>query len=473
MRLTQIFSVSFLLLYSTLSWAYAPLELLPDGNRASLLVEKLDNSPLLTTHNNDKYFPPASTLKVVTALAAKLELDENFRFETRLEKVGKNWVIRFSGDPTLSTKDLKQMLAKARKKGLKQINGDIWLDNSAFNGYNRAVGWPWDILGVCYSAPATAVTLDGNCVHASIYTEQEGKTRVYVPEHFPIYASTTVKSVTKTEQESSQCDLQLTSSPDNHYQLYGCLVERKKPLPLKFAVQDPELYTQRMLHTVLRQVGITLKGNIKVGSLIATDSQLLASHQSDRLDVLLEEMLKQSDNLIADNLTKTLGRTFFHQPGSFNNGTSAIKQIIFTHTGIDLEAFPLADGSGLSRNNRFSSEKMADILHYIWNNDKTLNLVSLLPTAGESGTLKYRRSMRKEPVTGAIVGKSGSLYGSYNMAGYGLDGSGKPNSVFVQFVTDYFPEKPRADATPVVAPITHFETLFYQDVVKFSQMPAN
>ncbi|KOO10458.1 D-alanyl-D-alanine carboxypeptidase, partial [Vibrio xuii] len=92
-----------------MSWAYAPLELLPDGNRASLLVEKLDNSPLLTTHNNDKYFPPASTLKVVTALAAKLELDENFRFETRLEKVGKNWVIRFSGDPTLSTKDLKQM----------------------------------------------------------------------------------------------------------------------------------------------------------------------------------------------------------------------------------------------------------------------------------------------------------------------------------------------------------------------------
>lgn len=472
MQLSHFLSVTCLLFYSAFSWAYAPLKSLPEGNRASLLVENLDNKILLSTHNNDQYFPPASTLKVVTALAAKLELSQDFSFETRLEKAGKNWVIRFSGDPTLSTKHLKQLLSSARDQGLTTIKGDIWLDNSTFTGYNRAIGWPWDILGVCYSAPSTAITLDGNCVNASIYTEKEGKTRVYVPEHFPIYASTKVRSVTKSEQESSQCDLELTSSPDNHYQLHGCLVERKKPLPLKFAVQDPELYTQRMLNTLLRQLGIQLQGNIRVGSPPQNNTKLLASHHSAPLNALLEEMLKQSDNLIADNLTKALGRAFFHQPGSFNNGTSAIKQIIFAHTGINLEALPIVDGSGLSRNNRFSSKAMADILHYIWRNDDKLNLIALLPVAGESGTLKYRRSMRKEPVVGTIIGKSGSLYGSYNMAGYGLDASGKPNSIFVQFVTDYFPPKRRSDAKPTVAPITQFETRFYTDVVKFSQAVA-
>ncbi|UUM30161.1 serine-type D-Ala-D-Ala carboxypeptidase [Vibrio japonicus] len=469
MQLTHILSFICLLFYSAFSWAYAPLNALPEGNRASLLVENLDSKTLLSTQNNDQYFPPASTLKVVTALAAKLELSPDFSFETRLEQSGKNWVIRFSGDPTLSTNDLKKMLSSARDKGLNKINGDIWLDNSTFTGYNRAIGWPWDILGVCYSAPSTAITLDGNCVHASIYTQKEGKTRVYVPEHFPIYASTQVKSVTKSEQESSQCGLELISSPDNHYQLNGCLVERKKPLPLKFAVQDPELYTQRMVHSVLRQLGIKLQGKIRIGSPSHGNTKLLASHHSEPLNVLLEDMLKRSDNLIADNLAKTLGRTFFHQPGSFNNGTAAIKQIIFAHTGINLEALPLVDGSGLSRNNRFSSKAMADILHYIWRNDDKLNLIALLPVAGESGTLKYRQSMRKEPVVGTIIGKSGSLYGSYNMAGYGLDASGKPNSVFVQFVTDYFPPKRKAGEKPTVAPITKFETLFYNDVVKFSQ----
>jgi D-alanyl-D-alanine carboxypeptidase/D-alanyl-D-alanine-endopeptidase (penicillin-binding protein 4) len=77
--------------------------------------------------------------------------------------------------------------------------------------------------------------------------------------------------------------------------------------------------------------------------------------------------------------------------------------------------------------------------------------------------------MRKEPVKGTIIGKSGSLYGSYNMAGYGVDKTGKPSSLFVQFVTDYHPPKRKSDDKPTIAPITQFETLFYKDVVKFSQ----
>ncbi|MGR5121028.1 serine-type D-Ala-D-Ala carboxypeptidase, partial [Vibrio astriarenae] len=80
----------------------------------------------------------------------------------------------------------------------------------------------------------------------------------------------------------------------------------------------------------------------------------------------------------------------------------------------------------------------------------------------------YRRSMRKSPVKGNIIAKSGSLYGSYNMAGYGLDAQGKPQPLFVQFVADYYPNKKR-DSHPTVAPITQFETQFYQQIVEFSQ----
>ena len=103
------------------------------------------------------------------------------------------------------------------------------------------MGTPWDIIGVCYSAPASAITLDHNCVQAAIYTEKEGKTRVYVPEHQPIYVTTLARAVSKAEQEATQCQLELLSSADNHYQLQGCLVNRTQPLPLKFAIQNPSL----------------------------------------------------------------------------------------------------------------------------------------------------------------------------------------------------------------------------------------
>ncbi|KJY83672.1 D-alanyl-D-alanine carboxypeptidase [Vibrio galatheae] len=460
---------SLLIVFPTLALAYTPIDELPLGSRAAIKIEALKSqSNLEQSNNQNQLFPPASTLKLVTALAAKLELGDEFNFETKLEKSGDDVIVRFSGDPTLTTQDLKQLLSELHKTGTTKINGDIWLDNSAFTGYDRAVGWPWDILGVCYSAPASAISLDGNCVQASIYTQDNGKTRVYVPEHQPIYVTTTANSVSDIEQESTQCDLELLSSPDNHYQLQGCLQHRTQPLPLKFAVQDPALYTQRIIHTLLSQLNITLTGTIKLGS-PTTSGVVVATHHSENLPQLLKTMLTKSDNLIADNLTKTLGAKFFIQPGSFANGVKAIKQILFSHTGIDIEHMPMADGSGLSRNNRFSSQNMAAVLRYIWRHDQQLGLIALMPTAGTDGTLKYRRSMRNNPVKGKLIAKSGSVYGSYNMAGFGLDNSGQPSTLFVQFVADYHPVKVKSDDQPTTAPITRFETLFYKDIVDFSQ----
>ena len=340
--------------------------------------------------------------------------------------------------------DLKKLLNQYAKKQSKVIPGNLYLDNSAFTGYQRAVGWPWDILGVCYSAPSTAITLDSNCAQASIYTQDNGKTRVYIPVHYPVVVSTIADTVTKSGQKATQCELELLTTPDNHYQLSGCLVERKKPLPLKFAIQNPELYTQEVTQSLLKESGLTVKGNIIVGTKPSSKQiKVVASHQSQKLPVLLDTMLKKSDNLIADNLTKTLGSRFYVQPGSFNNGTEAIKQILLTKAGIDLSQAHLADGSGLSRNNRMTSQSMAEVLRYIWQHDTELQLIKAMPTSGVDGTLRYRQSMRKAPIKENIIAKSGSVYGSYNMAGYGLDKSGKPNSLFVQFVRDYFPKQAR------------------------------
>ncbi|OXB31579.1 hypothetical protein CEF09_10960 [Vibrio cholerae] len=53
-------------------------------------------------HSRTQYssvLSPASTQKILTALAAKLELGDKFRFHTDLMRSGQDWIIRFSGDP--------------------------------------------------------------------------------------------------------------------------------------------------------------------------------------------------------------------------------------------------------------------------------------------------------------------------------------------------------------------------------------
>jgi D-alanyl-D-alanine carboxypeptidase/D-alanyl-D-alanine-endopeptidase (penicillin-binding protein 4) len=451
------------LFVSTDALAYDKLSLLPQGSRTALFVRTEHGRPY--TYNTDQLFPPASTLKIITALAAKLELGDDFQFETRLEAFNDDIVLRFSGDPTLTNADIERLIQELARSGIKNIQGDIVLDGSIFTGYERAVGWPWDILGVCYSAPSSAMTLDGNCVQASIYTNKDGSTRVYVPEHQPISVQTDAIALSKNEQKEKQCQLELLTSEINSYQLSGCLVERKKPLPLKFAVQDTFYYTKTLLQRALTTQGITLKGDIVQGS--RERGIRIASHYSASLNELLGTMLTKSNNLYADNITKTLGARFYSQAGSYSNGIEAIKQIIFSNSGIDLNDAQLVDGSGLSRNNRITASDMSAVLSYIWKHDDQLQLLSLLPVSGESGTLQFRRSMRQPPIKGQIVAKSGSVYGSYNMAGYVLNNKKKPKALFVQFVSDYFPKKEESD-TPSLPAIFRFEKALYQDLIKLS-----
>ncbi len=447
-------------LFTFSSLAYAPLSLLPYGSRYSLVVSDRVESYVLK-ENSEQFFPPASTLKILTALAAKLELGDDFRFKTHFEIHERDLIVRFSGDPELKTEHLNALTKQLMNKGITSVRNVI-IDGSAFQGYERAVGWPWDILGVCYSAPSSAITLNDNCVQASISSIAGRKTRVFVPAHQPIKVTTDALSLNKTDIKSRRCNLELITSLQNNYHLSGCISESEKPLPLKFAVQNTSLYVLSTLKRILSENGINV-----VGDFLEHDVQkkgtVVASHQSQPLPKLLEIMLKKSDNLIAENLTKSMGSHFFHQAGSFSNGTEAIKQILHTRAKINLKHAQLADGSGLSRNNRLTSSDMEKVLRYIWENNAKLKLIELLPISGQSGTLKYRKSMRSASVLGRIAAKSGSLYGSYNMAGYVLNDKNEPTLLFVQLISDYHPVT-NADYPTVIAPIFHFEKLFYDDL---------
>lgn len=458
-----LFILAFTLSCHAISQDLNPQKYLPVSTRSALLITPIHGTETFA-QNTDSFFPPASTAKLLTALAAKLELGSDFFFSTRLNINKNDIVVHFSGDPELTYADLLTLFTKYKEAKGNKIRGNIWLDNSAFTGYQKAIGWPWDILGVCYSAPSTAITLDHNCVLGSIYTMKNGKTRVHTPEQFPIVVSSKAKVVSSEEQKQTLCELELTSNNENHYVLNGCITQRTSPLPLKFAVQNPELYATRMVYKMLNHLNLKLDGQIYIGTPKNQTEKLIAEHHSPKLPVLLDKMLKKSDNLIANNLTKAMGNRFFIQPGSFANGTEAIKQILLTKANIDLSNAQLVDGSGLSRNNRLTAHNIAAVLRYIYDHDDQLGLLDLLPVAGQSGTLKYRSSMRNKAITGRIRAKSGSLYGSYNMAGYGLNQQGQPKTIFVQFVTDYFPVQDDEKQSRLL-PLINFETAFYEKVI--------
>lgn len=456
-----LFFVSFFYSIAAFSVPLHSLEaMLPLGSQLALSVYDTKKKSLLVQVGDDILLPPASTLKMVTALAARLYLPKNFTFETAVYLAEKDIVFTFGGDPTLTRHQLNRLVRSIKLKGIKKIQGDIWLDGSAFSGYQRAIGWPWDILGICYSAPSSAMTLEKNCVLGSVYSKKGiALTRAFVPKSQPVTVVSDAQVVTYKQQKERHCNLELHYANNNTYRLSGCLTPRSKPLPLKFAIQNPEKYMADVLAQQLKKAGITLLGEIKIGS-IDKDKVLIAKHSSKTRDTLLTSMLKRSDNLIADNLLKVMGHRYYQQSGSFVNGALAIKSILKEKANIDLNHAVIVDGSGLSRNNRMTAAQLMEVITFL-HTHPYLGLIEMLPISGVDGTLQYRPSVRYEPLKAAIKAKTGSLFGSYNLAGILKNKKGR-DLLVVQFVTNYHIPDTETPIRGRAAPITQFERELFQ-----------
>ncbi len=73
-----------------------PYEVLPPGQLSSVIVAK--DATVESSVNAEQLLPPASTLKLVTALAAKLHWKEGHQFSTQLLQQGKSnldspWIV--------------------------------------------------------------------------------------------------------------------------------------------------------------------------------------------------------------------------------------------------------------------------------------------------------------------------------------------------------------------------------------------
>ncbi len=432
------------------------IDLAPEGSQVALVVEPLRSSaPLQIHYRDDRFLPPASTLKLFTAAAAELELGTDYRFETRFWQRGKqqggrwqgDWLLEFRGAPDLSRQQLAELLGELRTRKIREIEGDLLLDVSYFSGHDRAIGWPWNNLGVCYSAPAAALTLERNCVAASLKNQGSGQpARFFVPAHQPIEVTSEVIALDNDSIERQLCTLESSVGPGNRYQLSGCISDRRDVLPLNFAVNDPIAHGKALVRQELSRLGIVLRGDIRVGRRDGDGWQQAAQVVSAPLQTLLAEMLQDSDNLIADLTLKNLGAAR-DLSGSFAHGVRALKASLKTHADIDLELARIHDGSGLSKDNLMQARQLAQLLQWLAQHPQ-MTTYQTLPVSGENGTLKYRRSTRQEPLKGVIQAKSGTLNGSRNLAGY-IDAASGERYVFVLMLSGISLPAKMQQPTPV------------------------
>ena len=444
---------------------------LPDGANLALMVQKVGAQEPDIDYHGKQMALPASTQKVITALAALLQLGPDFRFTTTLESKGTvtdgvlkgDLVARFGGDPTLKRQNIRNMVAILKKSGVQKIEGNVLIDTSIFASHDKAPGWPWNDMTQCFSAPPAAAIVDRNCFSVSLYSAQKPGDLAYirVASYYPVNMFSQVRTLARGSSEGQYCELDVVPGDLNRFTLTGCLPQRTDPLPLAFAIQDGASYAGAIIKAERKDAGITYTGTLLRQTQVNEPGTVIASTQSAPLHDLLKIMLKKSDNMIADTVFRMIGHAHFGVPGTWRAGSDAVRQILRQQAGVDIGNTIIADGSGLSRHNLIAPATMMQVLQYIAQHDSELNYISMLPLAGYDGSLQYRAGLHEAGVDGKVSAKTGSLQGVYNLAGFITTASGQ-RMAFVQYLSGYAVEP--ADQRNRRIPLVRFESRLYKDI---------
>lgn len=450
---------------------------LPNGTQLSFLVQSIDPAKkTVVSYNNNFFTTPASTQKLVTALAALLELGPDFTFKTELFMTGSirkqhlngDLILRMSGDPSFTETQLNNLFNALYKKGIREIKGDIIIDTSIFSGHDKASGWSWNNLTSCYNAPPSASIIDGNCFFVDVISAKKigGLAHLKKQKDYPVSINGDVTTIdSKDNVDDKYCEFNVEYEDKNQYFLTGCLKQNKNPVTLVFAIQDGTEYLTQFIKKFLTKHKIKLIGKIKESKknvISTTKTTLIASASSHKLPILLNKMLKQSDNMIADTIFRTIGAHYYKTSGTWQNSSAAVKEILNNKANIDLENIVMEDGSGLSRLNLMNANKLMNILQYIAENDDSLKMISMLPISGKDGTLLYRSGLKLPDLKLVISAKTGTLTGIYNMAGFLKQKNGH-YLAFVQFISGYNAKEMHANSE--LTPIAEFEQSVYQQLL--------
>ncbi len=186
-------------------------------------------------------------------------------------------------------------------------------------------------------------------------------------------------------------------------------------------VGDPVKYAAQLFVKALRTSGV--KVNIGVEAKAPTNGTQIAKVESAPVQQLVNHMLTDSDNDLAESLAHLSG-VAQSGTGSFASGAAAMKSAA-TELGIPVQGMQLSDGSGLSSKNRIAPQTLGKIL-VLAANGSFDGIAPALAVAGFTGTLADRFTSGSQKVAAGFVrAKTGTLRSAVALAGMVPDVQGR------------------------------------------------
>ena len=391
----------------------------------SIYVKAVNSDTPMVSWNSYKPRVPASVIKLLTTYSGLLELGYNYRWETKFYSTGYinngtlrgDLIVKASGDPTLGTKDLDDIVTHLHQLGIRKILGNIVIDRTLFSvpqknssGFDRNRYSPYNAMPDAMMFNERKSTL---CITPSGRTVRIN--RIDNDKSYKIVNNLKVVNGSCRRGRSwPRVGIRTDKSQRSIITLSGKLSKRCGKRIICKVVSMPHRSFYYALKEKLKREGIKFTGTLKLKK-VPKKAEYLFSHSSKRLEEVISIIAKKSNNLMARQLFLTLGTTFYPPPINKLKASKAVKRILDTYSILDGATTINSYGSGLSRKSRITAKTLANLLEHgaIHYGQRWMNTLSI---AGVDGTI--RRRFRNSTVYGRAWMKTGTIKHVANIAGY-------------------------------------------------------
>jgi D-alanyl-D-alanine carboxypeptidase/D-alanyl-D-alanine-endopeptidase (penicillin-binding protein 4) len=250
-----------------------------------LLVADADTGEVLYQSNADRYFAPASNVKLFTTALALATLGPEFRIRTTIETRGAlspegrltgDLVLVGRGDANLSNrkfpfdkeverdgppeKALADLADQVVARGVRQISGDVVADDTYFSYQRFPTGWAVDDILWNSGAAVSAVAVNDNTFALELRpAAREGDPASFDAE--PWAGFYTIENQIVTGARGSGVMLRVSREPGSRtIRLSGSLPLGAAPRMLTIAIEEPAEYAAALLTQLLEARGVKIFG---------------------------------------------------------------------------------------------------------------------------------------------------------------------------------------------------------------------
>ncbi len=387
------------------------------GVKVGLYVMDAEDGQVLICHNGREPMNPASNQKLLTVAAALKLLGPNFRFKTTFYSTAEidkatgtlkgDLYIKGGGDPALTVEQIYRLATELYARGLRRIEGNIYIDDSYFDSVRQGPGWEQDDTDNAYQAPMGALSANFNAVTVRIRPSVPGQAArvVVIPQTRYIEVRNTATTMAKRRTR-----LQVHSVLEderNVITVEGRINERARVRMFNLKIDNPPMFAGWTIHDAMKRLDIRTTGYVHLGR-VPEDAKKLNTFYSLPLWRIVSLVNKYSNNHMAEQILKTLGAQLREEPGTWEKGIDVLREFLETEIGYNLKGYRLKNGSGLGDVNQLPPELFALVFRYMRNDPKAgAEFLTSLAVAGRDGTL--RTSFIDNEVTDLLRGKTGSL----------------------------------------------------------------